>query len=319
MFLNPLSNENFSDPFIAYDKKSEYYYCIGSCQCNTITLYRSKKLEDILKGGDCKDVFSCGENQVFGPLWAPEMYKFGNKWYIYTSCRARWHDDLFAGEKHLLILESETEDPFDGFHFGAVPDPNIFAIDPTVTIIDEKLYICYSEVVKGIGQVLVIREMLDPLTFTENLAVISKASLPWELAEGYERPHTINEGAFFLKKGNSLFIIYSANGCWSDDYCLGVLEYTGGEICNANHWIKHPNPLFVKGNGVFGVGHASFFVSPDDTEIWCAYHCLLRSNPNRRDMDRHTCVQKIWFDDACYPIMGDPVGVDQQITPPSGE
>lgn len=168
-------------------------------------------------------------------------------------------------------------------------------------------------------QVLDIREMRDPITFTDNVAQIAAPSLPWEFAEGYQGNAAINEGAFFVKKGNRLFIIYSANGCWSDDYCLGVLEHTGGEMCDAKNWKKHKNPLFVKGNGIYGVGHAAFFTSPDETELWCAYHCLMRSNPIREEMIRHTCIQKIAFDENDYPVMGDPVGKGIDLESPSGE
>ena len=317
MFSNPLSNNNFSDPFITYDNHTGYYYFIASCQCNKLTLYRSRLVGDILNNGESKIVYECGENNVYGPMWAPEMYKIGERWYIYTSCREEWNDNLFAIRKQPLILVSKSEDPFDGFEFGSKPDSDIFAIDPSCAIIGGRQYICYSEVVEG-QQVLVIREMSDPLTFTDKKAEIARATLDWELANGY-REYSINEGAFFLQKGKRLFIIYSANGCWSDDYCLGVLEYTGGEICDAKNWKKQPEPLFVKGNGVYGVGHASFFSSPDGTEVWCAYHCLLRSNPNREEMIRHTCIQKIDFDENDYPVMGDPVGVDRKISSPSGE
>ena len=319
MFINPLSQFNFSDPFITYDKGTGYYYFIASCQCNQLTIYRSKKVSKILTEGESKVVYECGSNGVYGPMWAPEMYKIGNKWYIYTSCREKWDDNMFAERKIPLILQSKTEDPFDGFEFGSKPDPSIFAIDPTSMVIDGKQYICYSRVNEKGVQVLDIREMSDPLTFTEKVAQIAAPSLEWELAEGYQGDSAINEGAFFVKKGKRLFIIYSANGCWSDDYCLGVLEHTGGEICNANNWKKHEKPLFVKGNGIYGVGHASFFSSPDDSELWCAYHCLLRSNPSREEMDRHTCIQKISFDETGYPVMGDPVGVDVEIEDPSGE
>ena len=319
LFKNPLSNENFSDPFVTFDKDTGYYYFIASCQCNILTIYRSKEIGNILKDNDKKDVYFSEEN-VYGPYWAPEMYKIGNKWYIYTSCREEDNDNPWD-IKRLLILKSKTEDPFDGFEFGSKPDTSIFAIDPSSHIINGKQYICYSEVneKEKAFQVLVMRQMKDPLTFTDNQAVIARPTLPWELVPPYDDKESIVEGAFFVRSGERLFIIYSANGCWSDDYCLGVLEYTGGEVCDDNNWIKHPNPLFVKGNGIYGPGHASFFKSPDDTEVWCAYHCLLHSNPKAVEMIRHTCVQKISFDENNYPVMGEPVGINIEINSPSGE
>ena len=318
MFSNPLSMQNFSDPFVTYDKDTGYYYFIASCQCDVLTIYRSKSIDTLIRGGDCKDVYSCPEDDVFGPLWAPEMYKVGKKWYIYTSCRemdspSPW--DI----KRLLILQSKTEDPFDGFEFASKPDTSIFAIDPTMMVMDETPYICYSEVDKDGVQVLVLREMRDPITFTNNAVQIARPTLEWELADGYQGNLAINEGAFFLKHGDRLFIIYSANGCWSDEYCLGVLEHTGGALCDASHWKKHEQPLFVKGNGIYGPGHASFFRSPDGREVWCAYHCLLETNPRHQERDRFTCVQKISFDGHGYPVMGKPTGVKDGLQSPSGE
>ncbi len=318
MYKNPLSMQNFSDPYIVYDDKTEYYYFLASCQCDTLTIYRSKNIDDILRGGDSKDVYVCPEADVFGPLWAPEMYKIGNRWYVYTSCREVNSDNPWD-TKRLLILRSKTEDPFDGFEFGSKPDVSIFAIDPTSTVIDGKQYICYSEVDSDGIQILVIREMKDPLTFTDNLAVIAKPYFDWEEVEGYSGNDAINEGAFFVKNGEKLFIVYSANGCWSDDYCLGLLEFTGGEICEPKNWKKHDKPVFVKGNGVYGVGHAAFFNSPDGKELWITYHCLLQSNPKREEVDRYTCIQKIGFDKDGYPVFGEPTGVKENLPSPSGE
>lgn len=318
MIYNPLSNENFSDPFITYDVKTGYYYFLASCK-NLLTMYRSKTLGDIISSNDSKVVYECGGNGIYGPMWAPEMYKIGDRWYIYTSCREMWDNNPFAQKKQILILKSISENPFDGFEFGSKPDGSVFAIDPTFTTVNGKHYICYSRVANGGRQVLDIREMSDPLTYTDKVAEISAPTLEWELAEGYRGDAAINEGAFFVKRGKRLFIIYSANGCWSDDYCLGVLEYIGGEICDSSSWIKHDRPLFVKGNGIFGVGHAAFFYSPDGKELWCTYHCLLESNPTRKPMRRLTCVQKIDFDSEDYPVMGAPVGYGQPIAPPSGE
>lgn len=315
---NPLSMKNYSDPFITYDDQTGYYYFMASCQSNILTMYRSKKIGDIIQKGESKDIYVCGGNGVYGPMWAPEMYKIKDRWYIYTSCQEKESDSLWD-IKRLLILKSISEDPFDGFEFGSKPDTSIFAIDPSTIMIDGRQYICYSEVNEKGVQVLVMREMKDPLTFTDRQGVISYPTLQWELVEPYTGNNAINEGAFFIKKDHRLFIVYSANGCWSDDYCLGVLEYVGKDLCDAASWIKHPAPLLVKGNGVYGPGHATFFSSPDNSELWCAYHGLLRSNPKVVEMDRHTCVQKVGFDQTGYPLLGHPIKIGIHMDVPSGE
>ena len=246
-FRNPLSDKNLSDPFVTYDKTTGYYYLIATSD-DEIRMYRSRRIGDIVRNGESTIVYKNEpEKKVYGPMWAPEMCKVGDRWYLYTSCQETDTENPWD-TKRLLILRSKTENPFDGFEFGSKPDPSIYAIDPTTAFINGKQYICYSRVPGTSGQVLDIREMRDPLTFTDNVSEIARASYPWELVAPYTGTG-INEGAFFIQRENKLFIVYSGNGCWSDDYCLAVLEHTGGEICDRKNWIKHSKPLFVKGNG----------------------------------------------------------------------
>lgn len=317
LIKNPLSHSNYSDPFITYDKKTGYYYFLASCQNNKMAIFRSKHLNNLITKCDYEVVYECGSGDIYGPMWAPEMYKIGDRWFIFTSCQEKYNSNFFAEQKRLLILKSKTEDPFDGFEFYSKPDPSLFAIDPTFRIINGKYYICYSKVADG-RQVLEIRELDKNLRFTNNFGVIAEAELDWEKVKGYD-VYTINEGAFFLERNGKLFIVYSANGCWSDDYCLGLLEFMGGDLIEKKNWKKHPKPLFKKGNNVYGVGHAAFFESPDNKEVWCVYHCLLQQNPSLEETKRYTSVQKIEFNDDNIPIMGDPLEINKEFNPPSGE
>jgi GH43 family beta-xylosidase len=156
-----------------------------------------------------------------------------------------------------------------------------------------KQYICYSKC--GDGQKLEIREMINPYTFGDKRAIISEPIYDWEMVGPYHR--RINEGAFFVENEGKLFILYSYNGCYSDDYGLAVLEYLGGEMCDAASWKKYDHPTFTKGNGVYGPGHATFFRSPDGTEVWICYHCLETSSPEEEGRHRFMNIQKIEFDE----------------------
>ena len=180
-------------------------------------------------------------------------------------------------------------------------------------------YMCCSRVEEGVGQVLDIIRLNSPSEFSEEKATVAKAELSWELVPPYVDKWSIVEGGFFVENNGRLFLIYSANGCWSDDYCLGLLEHKGGKICDAANWIKHPYPIFTKGNGVYGPGHASFFRSPDGTELWCAYHCLKEHNENATVAPRYMNIQKVSFDEDGFPVMSAPVGYETDIPYPSGE
>lgn len=213
-----------------------------------------------------------------------------------------------------------TSDPFGEWNFISVITPDIYCIDPTLyTAPDGKQYLCYSRVDNEYGQVLEICEMISPYLCSQEKVTIAKAELDWECVSPYSGNHSILEGAFFLERNNRLFIIYSANGCWSDNYALGVLVYVGGDICDANNWKKLSKPLLTYGNGVYGPGHASFFESPDGTEIWCAYHGMKSSNDTLMPATRYLNLQKVEFNLIGFPVMGKPVGYETEIFPPSGE
>ncbi len=318
-FRNPISAFSAPDPFITFDKVTGYYYALFTRGVK-LELFRSRNVSKVVTDGDSKIIYiPNGEKDgIFGDIWAPEMHRGSNgKWYIYTSGRIQSE----PGPKRIFIMEGPSEDPFEGeWVFRGMPFPDVFSIDPTIfTASDGTQYICSSRVDPVQGQVLDICDLVNPYTPGENYATIACAELCWELVEPYTGYLAIVEGAFFLEKNGRIFIIYSANGCWSDNYCLGVLEHMGGSLCDKSNWKKHEKPLFSFGNGVFGPGHASFFTSPDGKEVWCAYHGMKEHNENATIAPRFLNVQKIDFNSEGFPVMGEPIGYNTDIIPPSGE
>ena len=114
--------------------------------------------------------------------------------------------------------------------------------------------------------------MADPMTIVSDRVCISRPEYEWE-KQGY--PY-VNEGPQALIRNGKIFIIYSASGSWTDDYCLGQLTYVGGDLLNPSSWKKEPEPLFSKTETIFGPGHASFVGSED--EDWIIYHAARSSN-----------------------------------------
>lgn len=327
--VTPLSQDNAPDPFTTYDPVSGYYYHIHTENPNdgsfnftseSIVIHRSRYAGALLNGSESRVVYRVSEDDgVFGFLWAPEMHRAPNgKWYIYTSCTRSPGNHT----KRLLVLEARTDDPFDGFVFKSFPDESIFAIDPTVfTDFDGRQYACYSEVLPGKGQFLRIREMVNPWTFGERRSELVGAELPWERVPPYDRS-TILEGAFFVRGStpSAVSLVYSANGCWSRGYCLGVLDYFGGDICDIRNWRKRPMPVFAEGNGVYGPGHASFFRSPDGSELWVSHHFLMDSNETDGPTCRYFAMQRFEVNkETGLPSLTLPVKPGTPRNPPSGE
>ena len=318
-FKNPVSPYDAPDPFMTFDPVTGYYYALFT-RGTKLELFRSRHAGSIVTDNDSRIIYlPSGERDgIWGDIWAPEMHRGSNgKWYIYTSGRIKPENS----QKRIFVMEGPSEDPFVGeWVFRGKPFPDIFSIDPTVyTAPDGVQYLCSSRVDPVLGQVLDICDLANPYTCGKESATIAHAELDWELVPPYVGKTAIVEGAFFLKRNGRLFIIYSANGCWSDHYCLGVLEHTGGSLCDASNWKKHEKPLFVYGNGLYGPGHASFFRSPDGSEVWCAYHGMKEHNEAVKPTYRFFNIQRIDFTPDGYPVMGLPTGYEVDIVPPSGE
>lgn len=316
MIKNPLADFDAPDPFMTYDGVTGYYYALFT-RGSRVEIFRSRHAGDILREGESRVIYEPGQEKdgIYGMIWAPEMHKGTNgKWYIYTS--GLYDPTLWP--KRLFILEADTEDPFGNWHFKSMPLPDTYAIDPTVyTHTDGKQYVCYS-LVDG-EQLLEIREMENPYTFGKRSAVISKAQYDWELVPPYVGSFAINEGAFFLSHKDRLFIIYSANGAFTAAYCLGVLEFVGEDLCDAASWKKHERPLLVSGNGVYAPGHASFFLSPDKREVWCAFHAVKEYAEILTPTERYMHLGRVDFDESGFPVMGYPDSKETLLSPPSGE
>ena len=134
-------------------------------------------------------------------------------------------------------------------------------------------------------------------------------------------PHVnVNEGPEMLKHGSQLFLIYSASGCWTDTYALGMLSANvNADLMNASSWTKTDHPVFeasVK-NKVFATGHNSFFTSPDGKEDYILYHA--NSAPAEGcGSHRSPRAQKFSWNADGTPDFGEPVAEGVELPIPSG-
>ncbi|MHB1154402.1 MAG: glycoside hydrolase family 43 protein [Eubacteriales bacterium] len=302
-FRNPITKKSAADPFITYS--DGYYYCLFTMG-DKLVLHRSSAFGELLDQ-DKKTIYSAG-NEVKACIWAPEMLHFNNKWYIYSSGATEGSD---FDSIRMFCLESVTEEPFGDYIFKAFTDPELYAIDQSLyyDTAADKLYIAYAGVTPHFGNAVVIAEMDNPWTISNKREMISTAEYPWEL-----RKARVNEGPFFLKYKEKLFILYSANDTASPDYCIGLLEYNGGSMTDKKSWKKHEDPVFQSDSKTCSVGHCSVFLSPDECEHWLAYHG--RTSPD--SPYRQLYCQKFTFDGRGYPVFGSPLA-DIDLDIPSGE
>lgn len=318
MFKNPLSSGAAPDPFVLYH--DGYYYATFT-EALCIALYRSKSIETILS--DEKSIIFNLSDEVQGNIWAPELHynPAADRWYVYASGSTSGWDFLSI---RMFCLESVTNDPFGEYVFKGFTDNDTFAIDQTVFYdeVSGMLYTAFSEFTSD-GQVITFAVMDNPWTVSSRRIRLSQPDFSWEKKGAKEgKDERVNEGPVFLLNEGKLCLIYSASGCWSQYYCLGMIEFRGADfsessLMNKENWKKHTDPVFSKANGTYGVGHCSFFKSPDGSETWIAYHGM--ATPSAGEEGRFMYAQKISFDESGIPVLGKPISRNEAIVVPSGE
>ena len=311
---NPLSANAAADPVVVYH---EGYYYATFTEAIGISLFRSKDLKTLLT--DEKITVMNLSDTVQGNIWAPELHynPSTDRWYIYASGSTNGWDFFTI---RMFCLESVTNDPFGEYVFKGFTDPNTLAIDQTVFYDEQSgtLYTAYSEFTSK-GQVIKLAVMENPWTISNKRIEVSYPKYDWEkLGKTENKDERVNEGPVFLCHDGKLCLIYSASGCWSEYYCLGLLEFMGKDfsvdsVMKKSNWKKHNEPIFKAANEVYGVGHCFFFDTPDG-KTWISYHGM--HTPDAGEAGRYMYIQPISFDEQGMPLLGEPLSRDTVIEYP---
>ena len=153
---------------------------------------------------------------------------------------------------------------------------------------------------QNVAQNIYIAHMSDPCTVDSERVLLSKPTYAWEKRG---TPY-VNEGPAALVHGEDAFIVYSASGSWTDDYCLGMLTLTGDDPLNPEHWAKSQTPVFKKKARVaYGPGHCSFAEACDGS-VWMIYHANLQSGTGWDG--RSIWLAPVTFDQNGKPDFGEP-------------
>ncbi len=281
---NPIDNQNGGDPFIVEDETGTYYtFTTGG----GIDIRKIKSFDDttVLEH---KTVYWCGNDGIIKDIWAPEIHKIGDKWYI-IACgvfdksvvpkgkmpRAKnktEHDDYY---RYGFILESKTEDIMGEYEFkGHIAPDGMNNIDGTYLQKDGRLFYICSAYLDVAYQCIYMTEMENPYTLKKdedgrpNSVILSEPEYRWE-----KKGWCVNEGPAVLYNNDDIFVVYSASGFSSGGYCMGMLSFKGGEVLNSDNWTKHRTK--VHGNiplkSIYNAGHCSFLYRTDG-KIYMVYH-----------------------------------------------
>ena len=314
-FTNPLLSSG-ADPWVI-QKDTTYYYT--QTFGNRIALFRTNKMS-ALTNAPSFTVWTPPGSGASGDIWAPEMHYLQNKWYIYFAA-----DTNNVNSTHrIFVLENTSADPISGSWVlkGKVADAtNKWAIDATELEYNGNSYLIWSGWQGNVDgeQDIFIASLSNPWTISGSRVLISAPTYSWEKNGS---PPIVNEGPEVLKSpSGKIFLTYSASGCWTDDYALGLLSLQpGGDPMNPANWTKSATPVFTKKpeNGAFGPGHNAFFKSRDGNEDWIIYHA--NSSPGQGcGNNRNPRMQKFTWNADGTPNFGEPVKINVPIKKPSGE
>jgi GH43 family beta-xylosidase len=317
-FTNPLLPSG-ADPWSIY--KDGYYYYTNTLG-DHIDIWKTKNLAN-LKTAQRKTIWTPPAGTSYSKqIWAPEIHFIQGKWYVYFAA-----DDGRNDNHRLYVLENASVNPLEGdWTFkGKISDPSDkWAIDGSVFEHNRQLYMVWSgwEGNTNGRQDLYIAKLKNPWTIEGNRVKISHPEHTWErhgdLNDPDNPPHVdVNEGPQMLVHKDNVFIIYSASGCWTDFYALGMLTASvHSNLLDASSWKKFPQPVFNQSteNRVFAPGHNSFFKSPDGKEDWILYHA--NDEPGQGcGNQRSPRAQKFTWNPDGTPQFGEPVkeGIPLQV------
>lgn len=269
-FNNPIKPGGGADPWVVYSKETDAWYLIQSA-FGGITVHESRDLTKF----DERGVTVWTPPAELKELWAPELHWIKDAWYIYIAM-----DDGKNENHRMYVLKGTSSDPtqpFDLIGKITTPDDN-WAIDGTVMQYtpNGKLYFIWSgwtDPGNPKEQNLYIAEMCSPTEICSDRVLLHEPREAWQRSG-----QGVNEGPTILEHDGRWFLVYSAAGSWTDDYCLAFMGIDGGAdpMNGANWWRLDDRPVFWKSDVAFGPGHASFTYDRDGTP-YIVYHAMEKS------------------------------------------
>nr|WP_320057273.1 glycoside hydrolase family 43 protein [uncultured Bacteroides sp.] len=327
-YTNPLLPSG-TDPSAVF-LNGKYYYTHGTE--DKILLWATSDITD-LAHATCKTVWLPKEASSSYHLWAPDINYINNKWYIYFAA-----DDGNTDNHQLYVIENTSPDPMKGeFKMKGCIMTNKewnWGIHASTFVNKGVQYLLWSgwpkRRISAETQCIYIAKMKDPWTLDSPRILISKPEHEWERQwvnpDGSRTayPIYVNEGPeYFHSKGyKKVIVYYSASGCWSPYYCVGMLTADAdSDLLNPASWTKSPVPVFSQSlsGGVYGPGSVSFVPSPDGKELYMLYQARDVPNGDTGGPEtRSPRMQRIDWDVNGMPVLGIPVRDGVALPKPSG-
>ena len=313
-YKNPLPVA-FGDPYVLRAADGRYYmYGTGGGAKDGFSAYSSSDLVNWKSEGQVYYGNKEG-SWCIDAFWAPEVYHYKGKYYMFFS--AQWSENPTKEVENFRIgvaVADKPTGPFKDLFNKPVFDPGYPIIDANVFFDDNgKLYLYYSrccykhpvqsEVAAWARQKGWFNEIEESWVYGVELkpdfsGVVGEpvmllrppVSMKDKQAEWESRSVTSKEvnrrwteGSVTFKKGDTYYMMYSANHFGGKNYAVGYATAKsplGPYTKAANNPVLQKNT--GKGGDVSGTGHNSITYSPDGKEMFCVYHGRTTSTGDER-------------------------------------
>lgn len=313
-YKNPLAVK-FGDPYILNDGNGTYYmYGTGGGAKDGFATYSSTDLvnwnfEGQVYTGDKEDSWAIGS------FWAPEVYKFNDKYYMFFS--AQWRDnpnDELENFKIGVAVADKPTGPFKDVQNKPLFDPGYPVIDANVfQDTDGKSYLYYSRVcykhpveteisewarekgwfdeieeswVYGIELKPDFSGVIgEPVLLLRPPKTMDDKNAEWESRSvtSKEVNRRWTEGSYTFKHEGTYYMMYSANYYGGENYAVG---YATADSPLGPYKKAENNPVLEKntdkGGDVTGTGHNSLVFAEDSTRIYTVYHGRTKTTGDKR-------------------------------------
>ncbi len=292
-----------ADPFVCYHN-GKYYFTGSMPQYDCIELRCADSLNNLAFANGKIIWRRHDEGELSAHIWAPEIHCFREKWFIYfTACSS---EDKWSIRPYVLECDG---DPMTGswHEVGRIDvGHDSFSLDMTSFSIGDKLYAAWAQTIdKEVGSEIFIAEMETPQRRKSEPIRLTSPEYDWEKL-GFK----VNEAPAFLHRNGRVFLTYSASDT-SWRYCMGMLwADEDADLLDPSSWHKSAEPVFKTSekNGQYGPGHNCFTV--DGSHDVLVYHSRnykeIDGDP-LYDPNRHAHAVRIDYDEAGFPVFGEPV------------
>lgn len=303
-YTNPLPVA-FGDPYVLLASDSLYYmYGTGAGAVDGFCAYSSPDLVNWKAEGQVYRG-NTPASWAVANFWAPEVYERQGKYYMFFS--ADWKENPTNELENFRIgvaVADKPTGPFIEMSDRPLFDPGYPAIDGNIVEdADGKCYLyfsrcCYkhpveSEVATWAKEKGMFNEIEESWIYGVEIApdftaIIGEpvlilrppvtnedAQVEWEsrsVTSG-EVNRRWTEGSYTFKKGDTFYMMYSANFFGGKNYAVGYAtakEPLGPYTKSADNPVLQKN--VEKGGTVTGTGHNSITYSLDGQQMYCIYH-----------------------------------------------